>query len=100
MAFLLEADYIFPATGASLIHNGAVLVEGEHIRAIGARQDFGQPEAGVQVTRLGGATLLPGLIDLHVHMGGLGLYEDRDPGASSQGCAAVHPGSPLPPPGG
>ena len=51
--------------GGRLLESCAVLVEGERIA--GVRPAAGIP-AGVAVTRLDGCTLLPGLIDCHVHL--------------------------------
>jgi imidazolonepropionase-like amidohydrolase len=51
-------------TGA-LLQPGEVLVEGDHIRAAGTSVDHPQ---GAKVIDLGDVTLLPGLIDAHVHL--------------------------------
>jgi imidazolonepropionase-like amidohydrolase len=58
-ARLLQVD-----TGA-LLEPGEILVEGERIRAVGATVDHPQ---GARIIDLGDATLLPGLIDAHVHL--------------------------------
>lgn len=58
-ARLLEVD-----TGA-VLQPGEILVEGERIKAVGASVEHPQ---GAQVIDLGDATLLPGLIDAHVHL--------------------------------
>jgi imidazolonepropionase-like amidohydrolase len=58
-ARLLEVD-----TG-NLLQPGEILVEGERIKAVGKTVD--RPE-GAKVIDLGEATLLPGLIDAHVHL--------------------------------
>jgi imidazolonepropionase-like amidohydrolase len=58
-ARLLEVD-----TG-SILQPGEVLVEGERIKAVGVSVD--RPE-GAKVIDLGDTTLLPGLIDVHVHL--------------------------------
>jgi len=58
-ARLLEVD-----TG-KLLQPGEVLVEGERIRAVGASVDHPQ---GARVIDLGDVTLMPGLIDAHVHL--------------------------------
>ena len=58
-ARLLEVD-----TGA-LLKPGEVLVEGERIRAVGTSVDRPQ---GAKIIDLGDTTLLPGLIDAHVHL--------------------------------
>jgi len=58
-ARLLEVD-----TG-TLLQPGEILVEGERIRAVGSSVDRPQ---GATVIDLGDTTLLPGLIDAHVHL--------------------------------
>ena len=58
-ARLLEVD-----TG-TLLQPGEVLVQGERIKAVGASVDHPQ---GVKIIDLGDTTLLPGLIDAHVHL--------------------------------
>ncbi len=58
-ARLLEVD-----TG-NLLEPGEVLVEGERIRAVGTAVDHPQ---GARIIDLGDATLLPGMVDAHVHL--------------------------------
>jgi imidazolonepropionase-like amidohydrolase len=58
-ARLLEVD-----TG-KLLQPGEILVEGERIRTVGASVDH---PPGARVIDLGDTTLLPGLIDAHVHL--------------------------------
>ncbi len=58
-ARLLQID-----TGA-LLHPGEILIEGNRIRAVGASVEHPQ---GARLIDLGDTTLLPGLIDAHVHL--------------------------------
>jgi imidazolonepropionase-like amidohydrolase len=58
-ARLLQVD-----TGA-MLQPGEVLVEGNRIRAVGTSVEHA---AGAKVIDLGNTTLLPGLIDAHVHL--------------------------------
>jgi imidazolonepropionase-like amidohydrolase len=58
-ARLLEVD-----TG-NILQPGEILVEGERIKAVGVSVDHPQ---GAKVIDLGDSTLLPGLIDAHVHL--------------------------------
>jgi imidazolonepropionase-like amidohydrolase len=58
-ARLLEVD-----TG-SILQPGEILVEGERIKAVGVSVEHPQ---GAKVIDLGDTTLLPGLIDAHVHL--------------------------------
>jgi imidazolonepropionase-like amidohydrolase len=58
-ARLLEVD-----TG-TILQPGEILVEGDRIRAVGTSVDHPQ---GAKIIDLGDTTLLPGLIDAHVHL--------------------------------
>ena len=58
-ARLLEVD-----TG-NILQPGEILIEGERIKAVGKSVDH---PAGAKIIDLGDTTLLPGLIDAHVHL--------------------------------
>jgi imidazolonepropionase-like amidohydrolase len=62
---VLHAARLLDVDSGRLLQPGEVLVEGERIRAVGASVDHPQ---GARVIDLGDATLLPGLIDAHVHL--------------------------------
>jgi imidazolonepropionase-like amidohydrolase len=64
-ALVLHAAHLVDVEGGRLVTPGEVLVEGERIVAAGA--SVARP-AGAEVVDLGDATLLPGLIDAHVHL--------------------------------
>lgn len=62
---VLHAARLFDAASGSIMSPGEVLVRGERIVEVGKRVDH--PE-GAEVIDLGDKTLLPGLIDVHVHL--------------------------------
>ena len=63
-----KAGRVIDATGAPALENGAVIVEGKKVKAVCRAADAGAPE-GAEVVDLGpGYTLLPGLMDIHLHM--------------------------------
>jgi imidazolonepropionase-like amidohydrolase len=64
-ATLLVPDAVFTAADRSVHHGWKVLIEGERIVAAGP--DIAAPP-GAETLALPGMTLLPGLIDLHVHL--------------------------------
>jgi imidazolonepropionase-like amidohydrolase len=66
---LLTGGRVFDGTGRPVIDDGAVLVDGSRIEAVGRASDFSADMPGVEVVPCGGGTLLPGLINAHVHLG-------------------------------
>ena len=62
---LLHAAHLLEIDTGRLITPGEVLVEGERITAVGTAVSH---PAGAQIIDLGNTTLLPGLIDAHVHL--------------------------------
>ena len=62
---VLHAARLLQVDTGTLITPGEVLIEGERIRAVGASVDHPQ---GAKIIDLGDTTLLPGLIDAHVHL--------------------------------
>ena len=71
-AVLISAGALIDGGGAAPVRPGAVLIEGDRIRAIGARID-----APDDVTRIDSqdGTITPGLIDCHVHLSDAGLAD-------------------------
>jgi imidazolonepropionase-like amidohydrolase len=62
---VLRAARMLDVAGEKIVTPGEVLVEGQRIVAAGAHVD--RP-AGAEVIDLGDATLMPGMIDAHVHL--------------------------------
>ena len=64
-SYALKARYLFDGKSDALVENAVVLVENGRIAQVGVGLAI---PAGAQVIDLGDATLLPGLIDAHVHL--------------------------------
>ena len=64
-AIVLHAARLLQVDSGTVLQPGEVLVEGERIRAVGTSVDHPQ---GAKIFDLGDVTLLPGLIDAHVHL--------------------------------
>lgn len=64
---VLEGGTVIDGTGKPPIADAVVVVEGNRIKAVGARGRVQYP-AGADVVRLSGRTILPGFIDGHVHL--------------------------------
>jgi len=62
---VLHAARLLRVSTGVLLQPGEILVQGERIRAVGTSVNHPQ---GAKVIDLGDATLLPGLIDVHVHL--------------------------------
>ncbi len=64
---LLTAKYVIPVSGPH-IEDGAVLVSGDRIVAVGTRQDVVAAHPGEEVRDFGLAVLMPGFVDVHTHL--------------------------------
>ena len=73
----IRAARVIDGTGAAPIANGIVVVTNDRIVAVGPAGSVRVP-AGARQIDLGDMTLLPGFIDMHVHLIG---REIEDPGA-------------------
>ena len=70
---LLTGAILIDGNGNSPVENGAILVKDEEIKAIGHRDSISIPEhANVTTINYPNQTILPGLIDCHVHLTGIG----------------------------
>jgi imidazolonepropionase-like amidohydrolase len=62
---VLHAARLLDVRAGTVIQPGEVLVDGDHIRAVGTHVD---PPQGAKVIDLGDVTLMPGMIDAHIHL--------------------------------
>ena len=65
--FVLQGGTLIDGTGRSPIVDPVVVVEGNRIRAVGRRGEVAVP-AGATVIQTDGRTILPGLVDMHLHL--------------------------------
>jgi len=65
---ILRGAQVFDVNGRRALGGVAVVVEGDHITDVVPSAAVGDP-GSARVVDLTGCTLLPGLIDLHVHLG-------------------------------
>ena len=97
---------IITMKGDDVIENGVIIVEGNRISSVGRTGDVGIPQQA-RVFDLRGRTVIPGLVDVHAHMGyvALDITPDRlweyeanlaygvttthDPSASTQAVFAL-----------
>src|SRR5262245_48241587 len=61
----IRAAALFDACSATLLADPLLLINGATIHAV---HQAVEPPPGAEIVDLGGATLLPGLIDTHVHL--------------------------------
>ncbi|MBI4165740.1 MAG: amidohydrolase family protein, partial [Acidobacteria bacterium] len=64
---LVKAGHLFDARTGRMLDRQAILIRGERIEKIGPASELA-PSEGATVVDLGDATILPGLIDCHVHL--------------------------------
>lgn len=77
MPRFLKGGSIIDGTGAPPIPDGAVLVDGERIAAVGPAAGI-EPRGEVEVIDLAGKTILPGLMDVHIHLLGIEQFSMPD----------------------
>jgi imidazolonepropionase-like amidohydrolase len=66
---VVKAAHLFDARAGRLLGPHTVLIQGDRIEKVGPAKEIAVP-AGGTIIDLGEATLLPGLIDCHVHLTG------------------------------
>jgi len=83
----IRAARLVDGRGGEPIASAVVIVRGDRIEAVGS----GLPvPSGARVVDLGGATLLPGLIDLHTHLTSTGVHWEEELLRTTPGQAALH----------
>ena len=66
---LIKAGHLIDTRAGVVLSNQAILIEGERIKEVGPAQTVAaHAPATARVIDLGGATVLPGLIDCHTHV--------------------------------
>jgi imidazolonepropionase-like amidohydrolase len=83
----VRAAHLVTGTGAAAISPGIVVIRGDRIETVGSAAAI-PPTA--RVVDLGGATLLPGLIDLHTHLTSTGVHWEEELLKTTPGQAALH----------
>jgi imidazolonepropionase-like amidohydrolase len=64
---VVKAAHLIDTKNGRVVDNPVVVIAGDRIQAVGRSGGLSIPR-GAKVLDLGGATLLPGLIDLHTHL--------------------------------
>jgi len=83
----VRAARLIDGRGGAPIAPAVVVIRGERIEAAGAGVAV---PAGARVIDMGGATLLPGLIDLHTHLTSTGVHWEDELLKTTPGQAALH----------
>ena len=66
---LIKGGFLFDGRGGAPIEQGAVLLKGDKIEAVGQSHVVAAPEgAPVEVYEYPDATVMPGLVDVHTHL--------------------------------
>jgi imidazolonepropionase-like amidohydrolase len=89
---VLRAPYLLDGTGAPPVRDAALLVDGGRIAYAGPAAGLPEGTDRVPAREFPGATLLPGLVDVHVHLvasGGPDLAADVPKGEAERALAAV-----------
>ena len=69
---LVRGARLWDGTAHPPTFHGAVLIEGDRIRAVGTAADFEALATEIPVDDFPGATIMPGLVDAHTHLVGFG----------------------------
>jgi imidazolonepropionase-like amidohydrolase len=84
---VLRAPWMLDGTGAGPVADAALLLDGGRVAYAGPAAELPGPAAGVQAREFPRCTLLPGLVDVHVHLvasGGPDLAADVVPKSEAE----------------
>jgi len=92
---VVRAARLIDGRGGTPVAPAVVVIRGDRIEAVGEPSSMaaGLPRAessGARRIDLGGATLLPGLIDLHTHLTSTGVHWEEELLKTTPGEAALH----------
>jgi imidazolonepropionase-like amidohydrolase len=87
VATVVRAARMIDGRGGAPIGPAVVIIRGDRIEAVGTALAV---PPGSRVIDLGGATLLPGLIDLHTHLTSTGVHWEDELLKTTPGQAALH----------
>jgi cytosine/adenosine deaminase-related metal-dependent hydrolase len=65
---LISAERLVDGTGREPVERGAVAVQGDRIVAVGERTELAARFPGATRADYPGATIIPGMVDSHVHI--------------------------------
>jgi imidazolonepropionase-like amidohydrolase len=88
-AVYVRAGRLLDVRSGDTLSNQAILIRGDRIERVGPWDEVAVPH-GARVIDLGGATVLPGLIDLHVHLTSDHRYQGYRKLALSVSRRAIH----------
>src|SRR5689334_9750798 len=64
---VLEGGTLIDGTGKAPVNDAVVVIEGSRIKAVGVKGKISYPP-NAQVVKTEGRTILPGLVDSHIHL--------------------------------
>ena len=84
---MLVADRVIVGDGKRVIEQGAVVLDGKRIRAVGTADELRRrfPEKEI---RLEGCTLMPGMIDMHT-ISAITMERKMRTGSQKTGCCGL-----------
>lgn len=90
---LIHNGTVIDGNGRSPLKNGAVLIRDNKIEQVGRKSEIRLPDGDVQMIDAGGGTILPGLIDTHIHFifDGINFMEEMSTPFSLNYYKAIDP---------